>query len=156
MDFRRFFSAPPFTCPRRHASLIAATLLFGHRTSPSPETSGSAVSAWLCDLTDPDYRRMLVRVPVHGMQGPLEKQMPSLYTNPACPRSGPRKLLGLPPWPKEASRRANAHCLRPQAEFTRASGPGLRRVNNFVEDVKGICKRKQIHGMQGIQKAMVL
>jgi hypothetical protein len=33
------------------------------------------MSAGLCGCTGYDYHRMLVRVPVHGMQGPLEKQM---------------------------------------------------------------------------------
>jgi len=60
--------------------------------------------------------------------------------NTALPRSGPYDIFGHPSWPKEASRRANAYCLRPQAEFTRASGHGLRRVKNIVQDAKGMCK----------------
>jgi len=54
--------------------------------------------------------------------------------------------------------RANAYCLRPQAHtslwpvlmsakreyrlFTRASGRGLRRVKNVVQDAKGMCKKR--------------
>ena len=77
--------------------------------------------------------------------------------NPARPRSGPTKFWGtqsippLTPAPLplrgegkrrgcliiEASRRANAHCLRPQAEFARSSGRGLRRVQNFVTGREG-------------------
>ena len=45
--------------------------------------------------------------------------------------------------------RANAHCLRPtgpdevgEAEFARASGRGLRRVNNFAQDATGMCKKR--------------
>ena len=69
-----------------------------------------------------------------------------LFPTPARPWSGPTKLLGHPSWPKEAARRVNAHCLRPtcpdevgEAEFARSSGHGLRRVNNFVQDAKGMC-----------------
>jgi hypothetical protein len=29
------------------------------------------------------------------------------------------------------------------AEFTRASGRGLRRVKNVVQDAKGMCKKKE-------------
>jgi hypothetical protein len=36
---------------------------------------------------------------------------------------------------------ARAGCLRPQAEFARASGRGLRRVKNIVQDAKGMCKK---------------
>jgi hypothetical protein len=36
---------------------------------------------------------------------------------------------------------ARARCLRPQAEFARASGRGLRRVKNIVQDAKGMCKK---------------
>ena len=54
----------------------------------------------------------------------------------------PYEIFGHPSWPKEASRRANAYCLRPQAEFTRASGRGLRRVKNVVQDAKGMCKKE--------------
>src|ERR1700690_1122305 len=36
---------------------------------------------------------------------------------------------------------ARARCLRPQAEFARASGRGLRRVKNVVQDTKGMCKK---------------
>ncbi len=53
------------------------------------------------------------------------------------------KFLGHPSWPKGASRRAHAHCLRPQAEFARASGRGLRRVRNFIKDAKGMCKKEK-------------
>jgi 4-oxalocrotonate tautomerase len=41
---------------------------------PSPEGSGSAVSAWLCGNTGLFYLAMLVREPVHGMQGLLERK----------------------------------------------------------------------------------
>jgi hypothetical protein len=34
-------------------------------------------------------------------------------------------------------------CLRPQAEFARASGRGLRRVRNFVQDAEGDVQKKQ-------------
>ncbi len=53
----------------------------------------------------------------------------------------PYEILGHRPWPKEASRRADANCLRPVAEFSRPSGRGLRPVRNFVQAVKGICKK---------------
>ena len=55
------------------------------------------------------------------------------------------KFLGHPSWPKAASRRANAHCLRPLAEFARASGRGHRRVKNFIKDAKGMCKKNNAH-----------
>jgi hypothetical protein len=41
---------------------------------PSPDGTGSAVSAWLCYSIGLFYLPMLVREPVHGMQGLLEKQ----------------------------------------------------------------------------------
>jgi hypothetical protein len=41
---------------------------------PSPVGTGSAVSAWLCGSIGLFYLTMLVREPVHGMQGLLEKQ----------------------------------------------------------------------------------
>ena len=44
---------------------------------PSPEVMGSAVSAWSCGLIILIEHRMLVREPVHGMQGVLEKLMDS-------------------------------------------------------------------------------
>ena len=36
--------------------------------------TGSAVSAWLCSSIGLFYLSMLVREPVHGMQGLLERQ----------------------------------------------------------------------------------
>jgi hypothetical protein len=80
----------------------------------------------------------------------------NLNPNPARSRSGPMKFLGtcqglLHPVftsarreyrAKVASQRANAHCLRPQAEFARASGRGLRQVKNFIKDAKGMCKKQ--------------
>ena len=70
------------------------------------------------------------------------------------PRTSPERIyeiLGHPSWPKVASRRANAHCLRPtfsdevgEAEFARSSGRGLRRVQNFVQAAKGMCKKHEI------------
>ena len=59
------------------------------------------------------------------------------------------KFLGHLARPKAASRRAYANCLRPtcpdvvgEAEFSRASGRGLRRVRNFIQDAKGMCKKE--------------
>jgi hypothetical protein len=53
----------------------------------------------------------------------------------------PYEIFGHPSWPKGASRRASAHCLRPKAEFARSSGCGLRRVKNIIQAAKGICKK---------------
>ncbi len=71
------------------------------------------------------------------------------------PRTSPERtyeIFGHQSWPKEASRRANAHCLRPtcpdkvgEAEFARSSGRGLRRVKNFIKDAKGMCKKNIPH-----------
>ena len=48
---------------------------FEHRsTYPSPGGTGSAVSAWLCGNFGLFSLGMLVREPVHGMQGLLERQ----------------------------------------------------------------------------------
>jgi hypothetical protein len=63
-----FFSAPPFTGPRRYALLVRVIGLFSHRSA-----SPSAASAQLCGFFNHVSIRMLVRGPVHGMQGPLEK-----------------------------------------------------------------------------------
>ena len=54
------------------------------------------------------------------------------------------EIFGHLSWPKVASQRANAHCLRPQAEFARASGRGLRQVKNFIKDAKGMCKKSYL------------
>ncbi len=65
------------------------------------------------------------------------------------PRTSPERtyeILGHTSWPKEASRRANANCLKRTslplfAEFSRASERGRRRVQNFIKDAKGMCKK---------------
>jgi hypothetical protein len=64
------FSAPPFTGPRWHAMVMYA--LIGRLTRPQHSRSAllrCAVSAYWFDN---DFSRMLVRVPVHGMQAPFE------------------------------------------------------------------------------------
>ena len=54
---------------------VLITSLFERRiTPPSPRGTGSAVSAWLCGSIGLFYLTMLVREPVHGMQGLLERQ----------------------------------------------------------------------------------
>src|SRR5512139_1888955 len=58
----------------------------------------------------------------------LEKLFPKSRMSP----ERPYEILGHRSWPKEASRRADANCLRPQAEFSRPSGRGRRPVQNFV------------------------
>jgi hypothetical protein len=65
---------------------------------PSPVETGSAVSAELCSSIGLFYLTMLVRKPVHGMQGVLERQRVSLSPNPVevnSPLSGVG-LLVLP------------------------------------------------------------
>jgi len=37
----------------------------------------------------------------------------------------PYEIMGHRSWPKEASRRADVNCLRPEAKFSRRSGHGL-------------------------------
>ncbi len=64
-----------------------------------------------------------------------------LKPNPHVPGAALTIFLGTRLGPKVASQRANANCLRPQAEFSRASGRGLRRVKNVVQDAKGMCKK---------------
>ena len=66
-----------------------------------------------------------------------------LYLKPRTSPERPYKIFGHPSWPKEASRRANAYCLRPQAEFTRASKRGLSRVKYFIKATKGMCKKEK-------------
>jgi hypothetical protein len=66
------FSAPPFTGPRRHAIVLYALIdIFAH-----PQHSRSALlrCAVLAYWYDNDFSRMLVRGPVHGMQGLFELQ----------------------------------------------------------------------------------
>ncbi len=84
------------------------------------------------------------------MQGSLEKHKRKSESLPQ-PRTSPERtyeILGHPPWHKGASRRANAHCLRPQAEFARASGRGLSRVKIFIKDAKGMCKKEKDRELQ--------
>jgi hypothetical protein len=168
-----------FFCTPVHNSaqgMIAATDNRYFRVSqhfPSPGGTGSAVSAWLSGSIGLYCLTMLVREPVHGMQGLLERQGYKSFLNPVevnsplggvrldfafplavkevtsftQPRTSPERtyeILGHTSWPKVASQRANAHCLRPQAEFARASGRGLRRVQNFIKDAKGMCKKKSM------------
>ncbi len=91
------------------------------------------------------------------------------------PRTSPERtyeILRHTSWPKEASRRANANCLHPAitsadarsarcsrrtslplfAEFSRASERGRRRVQNFIKDAKGMCKK--ITKKSGASKVM--
>ena len=42
---------------------------------------------------------------------------------------------------KRECRLGERACLRPKAEFARSSVRGLRRVQNFVQDAKGTCKK---------------
>ena len=57
------------------------------------------------------------------------------------------KFLGHPSRPKAASHRANANCLKPQAEFSRASGRGLRRVKKFIQPTKGMRKKAKLQNI---------
>ena len=75
-----FFSAPPLTGPRRHASLTSG---FSARfTSPQHlRCARAALAVWVYHF----FRVMLVRVPVHGMQGPLEGQQTKTCLLPDLP-----------------------------------------------------------------------
>ena len=59
----------------------------------------------------------------------------------------PYEIFGHPSRPKDAFRQDYANCLRPQAEFSRASGRGIRRVKNFIQDAKGMCKKNNGSGL---------
>jgi hypothetical protein len=65
------FSAPPFTGPRRHAMVLYA--LTDRLTYPQHSRSALLRCAVLAYWFDNGFSRMLVRVPVHGMQGVLGK-----------------------------------------------------------------------------------
>ena len=65
------FSAPPFTRPRRHAIVMYA--LIDRLTHPQHSRSALLRCAVLAYWSDKGFSRMLVRVPVHGMQGFLGK-----------------------------------------------------------------------------------
>ena len=76
-----FFSAPR---SRLRAGMYAGTGIEPVRASqhfPSPRGMGAAVSAWRCGSIDLFYLTMLVREPVHGMQGLLERQRMGLSQN---------------------------------------------------------------------------
>jgi len=53
------------------------------------------------------------------------------------------KFLGHRLGLRKRPHRGERACLRPQAEFARASGRGLRRVKNFIKNAKGTCKKTQ-------------
>ena len=73
--------------------------------------------------------------------GSMQETSIQIFTQtPRVPGADLRNF-GAPVLAKEASRRANAHWLRPQAEFARSSGRCLRRVHNFVQAGKGMCKK---------------
>jgi hypothetical protein len=65
------FSAPPFTGPRRHVIVMYA--LIDRLTHPQHLRSALLRCAVLAYWFDNGFSRMLVRVPVHGMQGVLGK-----------------------------------------------------------------------------------
>jgi hypothetical protein len=65
------FSAPPFTGPRRHARVMYA--LTDRLTHPQHSRSALLRCAVLACWFEYDFSRMLVRGPVHGMQGFLGK-----------------------------------------------------------------------------------
>ena len=77
------------------------------------------------------------------MARPLRIEYPNAVHH-VTSRGNARNKIFLGDQDKEASRRANAHCLRPQAEFARASGRGHRRVKNFIKDAKGMCKKTML------------
>jgi len=60
------FSAPPFTGPRRHAIIMYA--LIDRLARPQHLRSALLRCAVLAHWFDNVFLRMLVRVPVHGMQ----------------------------------------------------------------------------------------
>ncbi len=101
------FSAPRLTGPRRHALPVLIPGLFRHRSSsPRPAQPGSAVSACLRGGTGYYCFRMRVRGPVHGMQGPWERQKLEALPKPRTSLERTYAFLGHPSWPKAASRRA--------------------------------------------------
>jgi hypothetical protein len=153
----RFFWAAHHSAAQHAGHMYSTSTLIcrSRSTPPSPFKKGSAVSALSCSRNY-DLRSIATRVFRSELPGAWASQNQKLYPNPARPRSVPYDICGHPSWPKEASRRANAlHCLhpaftsgtasagrlRPQAEFARASGRGLRRVKNVVQDAKGMCKK---------------
>ncbi len=73
---------------------------------------------------------------------------------PRVPGSGPTRFPGHPPWPKGASRQGERACLRPQAEFARSSGRGLRRVREFRSGRDGDVQKNREIGLE--QLASVL
>jgi len=150
----------------RHVFSISILICRTRITPPSPFKKGSAVSALSCSGNyDPCSIAVRVfRVRAARCRGKAESNC--FTPNPARPRSGPYDIFGHPFWPKEASPRANAKyclhpaftsgtasagCLRPKAEFTRASGRGLRRVKNIVQDAKGMCKKNNPPLMFSVQ-----
>jgi hypothetical protein len=62
-----------------------------------------------CDLCC--IAKRVFRIRDARRRGKAKKQWP--LPNPARPRSGHYEIFGNPSWPKEASRRASVHCLRP-------------------------------------------
>ncbi len=77
------FSAPPFTGPRRHA--IAMDALTDRLTYPQHSRSALLRCAVLAYWFDKGFSRMLVRVPVHGMQAPFELQRTGISFSFAFP-----------------------------------------------------------------------
>ena len=104
---RLFFSAPRLTGPRRHALPVLIPGRFKHRSSsPRPAWPDSAVSACRCGDIGCCCFRMLVRKPVHGMQGPWERQKFEALFKLRTSLERTYAFLGYPSWPKAASRRA--------------------------------------------------
>ncbi len=83
------------------------------------------------------------------LPGAGERQKIESLTQPRTSLERTYEIFGtLRRRPKAASRRANANCLRRTslplfAEFSRSSGRGRRRVQNFIKDAKGMCKKSE-------------
>ena len=75
--------------------------------------------------------------------------MKSFSPNPALPGAalrnswGTRQGLRQRPAGRPRTVRGRLVLAVREAEFARASGRGLRRVRNFVQDVKGKCKKEK-------------
>ena len=101
-----------FFCTPAHRSAQACNagsdtgLFQASQHFPSPTRPGSAVSACLRGGTCCCCFRMRVRGPVHGMQGPWERQKLEVLPKLRTSLERTYAFLGHPSWPKAASRRA--------------------------------------------------
>ena len=141
---------PPFLFARRKVApkkCAPATILIRHARSSSVHFRNSGFALRQSEMFNPRTRSPDGNV----RMGEESNGLKSFYPNPALPGTalrnswGTRQGLRQRPAGRTRTVRGRLVLGVREAEFARASGRGLRRVRNFVQDVKGKCKKEKGH-----------